>query len=92
MTLLLLPFCSLPGFDGTVYDYFNGKDDLAAKRVQFVGNAVDRIEEDYLRILRYFRSDTIAVREMFNVHSCRIFFSIFLFFFDEQIKYCVSAQ
>ena len=43
------------GLDGTVYDYFNGEDDLAKRRVCFVGNATDRIREDYLRILRYFR-------------------------------------
>ena len=43
------------GFDGTVYDYFNGLEDLAAKKIRFVGNAADRIVEDYLRILRYFR-------------------------------------
>jgi poly(A) polymerase len=41
--------------DGTVYDYFSGADDLAAGRVRFVGDAVARIHEDYLRILRYFR-------------------------------------
>ncbi|XP_034238421.1 CCA tRNA nucleotidyltransferase 1, mitochondrial [Thrips palmi] len=43
------------GLDGTVYDYFNGYEDLMNKRVLFVGNAEDRIREDYLRILRYFR-------------------------------------
>lgn len=43
------------GFDGKVYDYFYGYDDLKIKRVVFVGNAVHRIKEDYLRILRYFR-------------------------------------
>jgi len=43
------------GFDGTVYDYFNGWEDLKKRRVAFVGNAEKRIQEDYLRILRYFR-------------------------------------
>ncbi|CAG9860389.1 unnamed protein product [Phyllotreta striolata] len=43
------------GFDGTVYDYFFGFDDLKSRRVAFVGNADTRIQEDYLRILRYFR-------------------------------------
>jgi poly(A) polymerase len=41
--------------DGTIYDYFDGQDDLAARRVRFVGDAVTRIREDYLRILRLFR-------------------------------------
>lgn len=41
--------------DGNVYDYFYGYDDLKKRRVAFVGNAATRIQEDYLRILRYFR-------------------------------------
>ena len=41
--------------EGTVYDYFNGIDDLKHRRIRFVGNPVERIREDYLRILRYFR-------------------------------------
>ncbi|KAH1007932.1 hypothetical protein HUJ04_005103 [Dendroctonus ponderosae] len=43
------------GLDGSVYDYFFGYDDLNKRRVAFVGNAEKRIQEDYLRILRYFR-------------------------------------
>ncbi|CAC5405693.1 cca [Mytilus coruscus] len=43
------------GFDGTIYDYFNGVEDLKNRRVKFVGDPVSRIQEDYLRILRYFR-------------------------------------
>lgn len=43
------------GFDGTVYDYFCGMDDLKQRNIRFVGQAADRIREDYLRILRYFR-------------------------------------
>ncbi|XP_030753461.1 CCA tRNA nucleotidyltransferase 1, mitochondrial isoform X2 [Sitophilus oryzae] len=42
-------------FDGHVYDYFYGYDDLKNRRLVFVGSAVTRIQEDYLRILRYFR-------------------------------------
>ena len=41
--------------DGTLYDYFQGQKHLAEKRIVFVGDAKTRIEEDYLRILRYFR-------------------------------------
>src|ERR1035437_703098 len=41
--------------DGAVYDYVGGLDDLAARRVRFVGDPVKRIAEDYLRILRFFR-------------------------------------
>jgi poly(A) polymerase len=40
---------------GKVYDYFDGIADLKAGRVRFVGAPEDRMREDYLRILRYFR-------------------------------------
>lgn len=40
---------------GKVYDYFDGANDLQIGRVKFVGNADERVQEDYLRILRYFR-------------------------------------
>lgn len=40
---------------GKIYDYFAGKEDLAAKKLRFVGEPEQRIKEDYLRILRYFR-------------------------------------
>lgn len=40
---------------GEISDYFGGLDDLAARRIRFIGNAADRIDEDHLRILRYFR-------------------------------------
>jgi len=42
-------------FDGNLYDYFNGMDDLQDKVSNFVGDPEERIKEDYLRILRYFR-------------------------------------
>jgi poly(A) polymerase len=41
--------------DGRVHDYVGGLDDLAARRVRFIGDANKRIAEDYLRILRFFR-------------------------------------
>ncbi len=41
--------------NGRVYDYCGGLDDIAARRVRFIGDAVARIREDYLRILRLFR-------------------------------------
>lgn len=41
--------------DGTVYDPFGGLPDLKAGRVRFVGDPARRIEEDYLRLLRFFR-------------------------------------
>lgn len=41
--------------DGAVYDYAGGLDDLVHRRVRFIGDPAKRIEEDYLRILRFFR-------------------------------------
>ncbi|KAM9409943.1 CCA tRNA nucleotidyltransferase 1, mitochondrial isoform 2-T2 [Pholidichthys leucotaenia] len=43
------------GLDGTLYDYYKGYEDLQNRKVQFVGSPKQRIQEDYLRILRYFR-------------------------------------
>ena len=41
--------------DGVVHDYVGGLDDIAARRVRFIGDPDLRIAEDYLRILRFFR-------------------------------------
>jgi len=38
-----------------ISDYFGGLQDLATRTVRFIGAAEERIREDYLRILRYFR-------------------------------------
>lgn len=40
---------------GDVFDYFGGIADLEARRVRFIGDPLQRIAEDHLRILRYFR-------------------------------------
>jgi poly(A) polymerase len=40
---------------GQVHDYFGGLADLAAGRVRFIGDPLQRIAEDHLRILRFFR-------------------------------------
>lgn len=41
--------------DGTVVDPLGGLPDLLARRVRFVGDPAERIAEDALRILRFFR-------------------------------------
>ena len=41
--------------EGNIYDYFNGKEDLLNGVVKFIGNPIERIIEDRLRILRFFR-------------------------------------
>lgn len=38
-----------------IADFFGGLADLEARRVRFIGDARERIAEDHLRILRYFR-------------------------------------
>ncbi|AZO76214.1 MULTISPECIES: CCA tRNA nucleotidyltransferase [unclassified Bosea (in: a-proteobacteria)] len=40
---------------GVLHDYADGLADLEARRVRFIGAASERIAEDYLRILRFFR-------------------------------------
>ncbi len=40
---------------GKVYDYVGGIADIAARRVRFIGEPRERIAEDFLRILRFFR-------------------------------------
>src|SRR5882724_1401862 len=45
-------YCSA---DGEVFDPLGAAGDLAARRVRFIGDARQRIREDFLRILRFFR-------------------------------------
>ncbi|MGI9384516.1 MAG: CCA tRNA nucleotidyltransferase [Methyloligellaceae bacterium] len=45
--------------DGTVFDPLGGVRDLEARRVRFIGDAGERIREDYLRILRFFRFNAV---------------------------------
>jgi poly(A) polymerase len=42
-------------YSGELFDYFGGLDDLASRKVRFIGEPLQRIAEDHLRILRYFR-------------------------------------
>ncbi|AKS47703.1 poly(A) polymerase [Octadecabacter temperatus] len=41
--------------EGCVRDLVGGSADLAARKVRFIGDPIERIQEDYLRILRFFR-------------------------------------
>ena len=41
--------------DGELFDFHNGIDDIENRNLKFIGSANDRVKEDYLRILRYFR-------------------------------------
>ena len=51
-TINALSYCP---FEHIIYDYHGGLEDLANRKVRFIGWAADRIKEDYLRILRFFR-------------------------------------
>ena len=54
------------GSKGDVYDPLEGAADLLARRVRFVGDARTRIQEDYLRILRFFRFSAQYARGAFD--------------------------
>jgi poly(A) polymerase len=41
--------------DGLIHDYFGGLDDIQVGLVRFIGDPLERIAEDHLRILRFFR-------------------------------------
>ena len=51
-TINAMSYCP---FAHELYDYTGGYDDLIAGKVRFIGDALLRIEEDHLRILRFFR-------------------------------------
>ena len=51
---------------GNVFDYYNGIDDLEKGIVRFIGNPNDRIQEDYLRIMRFFRFYSIFGKQPIN--------------------------
>jgi poly(A) polymerase len=50
--------------DGTVFDPFGGIADAHARRIIFIGQARDRIAEDHLRILRFYRFTAWYGREI----------------------------
>jgi poly(A) polymerase len=59
--------------DGIVHDYVGGLADIAAQRVRFIGDPQRRIEEDYLRILRFFRFHAhfgAGAPDPAGVHAC----------------------
>ena len=60
--------------DGTIHDYFDGEADLHAGRVRFIGDPDQRIAEDRLRVLRFFRFHAWYGRPPFDgpsVEACR---------------------
>lgn len=62
--------------NGDVYDPFSGLWDLAHGQVRFIGSAHERVQEDYLRILRYFRFYGLLGRPPIDseaIAACRAF-------------------
>ena len=59
--------------DGNLFDPHNGKKDLENGTVKFIGNPEERIQEDYLRILRYLR---FFLNYSNNKHELEIFRTI----------------
>jgi poly(A) polymerase len=57
---------------GEIFDPLGGLRDLAPLRIRFIGDARQRITEDYLRILRFFRfTATYAADGSFDVEGLR---------------------
>jgi tRNA nucleotidyltransferase/poly(A) polymerase len=59
--------------DGVVHDYVDGLADIEARRVRFIGDPARRIDEDYLRILRFFRfhaSYAHGAPDPAGLHAC----------------------
>ncbi|HQZ13503.1 MAG TPA: CCA tRNA nucleotidyltransferase [Devosia sp.] len=64
------------GMDGTLFDPLGGLDDCLAGRVRFIGDPVQRIEEDRLRVYRFFRFSASHGGERFDeagLAACRTF-------------------
>ncbi len=64
-------YATLP--DGAISDFFGGREDLAARRVRFIGDPLQRIAEDHLRILRFFRFSArfAGVVDVDGLAACR---------------------
>ncbi len=75
--------------NGNLYDPNNGIDDLINRRVRFIGNIKKRIEEDYLRILRFFRF-SILISQKFEVKDyktcCKYFNKLKLLSFERRMQ------
>jgi poly(A) polymerase len=64
--------------EGNLFDPVGGIEDLEEHQVRFIGNPSQRIKEDYLRILRFFRFSARFGREPYSpegLESCREFAS-----------------
>lgn len=60
-TINALSYCPV---NHVIYDYFSGLEDLENREVKFIGTPEERIREDYLRILRFFRFSCRFAKEI----------------------------
>lgn len=58
--------------DGKIYDYCDGIQDITHRQLRFIGDATQRINEDYLRILRYFRFASVLDWSITDVTTLKI--------------------
>ena len=58
--------------EGRIFDPLNGISDLQNGKVEFIGSAEERIQEDYLRILRYFRFFTHYSKRNYDETTIRL--------------------
>lgn len=58
--------------EGNVHDFFGGVQDAHDRVVRFVGSADERIAEDFLRVMRFFRFAARFETEM-DMEACRAF-------------------
>ncbi len=56
---------------GNVFDYYNGIDDLEQGIIRFIGNADDRIKENHIRIMRFFRFYSIFGKKAPDLKSLK---------------------
>lgn len=65
-TINAMSYCP---YENQLYDYFNGVADLKKGLLKFVGDPKQRVQEDYLRILRFFRFYTYYGKETVDQDS-----------------------
>ncbi|ABV72965.1 poly(A) polymerase [Rickettsia canadensis str. McKiel] len=70
-TINALSYCP---FKNKIYDYFDGFKDLQQEKVVFIGEALNRIKEDYLRILRFFRFSSYYANQLDHegLKACKV--------------------
>lgn len=85
-TINAMSYCPL---SNQLYDYFDGISDLKSKQVRFIGDASKRINEDYLRILRFFRFSVYYAKELNEnaLQACASFAEKLQNISYERIKY-----